>query len=93
MFHGTELYFYDNTKKGVFSFRQIVNGDTTLGDNIAVDIQAELFEIPLSGENKIKALSVVTSDRNEIWFLIPTNDEKHSIIMIYDYLRKTWVKR
>ena len=93
VFHGTELYFYDNTKKGVFSFRQIINGDTTLGDNIAVDIQSELFDIPLSGVDKIKTLSVVTSDRNEVWFLLPANDENHSNIMIYDYLRKTWIRR
>ena len=26
VFHGTQLYFYDDTKKGVFSFQQIING-------------------------------------------------------------------
>ena len=92
VFHGTELYFYDDTKKGVFCFRQIVNGDTTLGENIAVDIQAELFQITLSNVDKIRTLSVVTSDRNEIWFLVPSNDD-YSTILIYDYIRKTWVKR
>ena len=30
VFHGTELYFYDDTKKGVFSFKQVINGDITL---------------------------------------------------------------
>ena len=43
VFHGTELYFYDDTKKGVFSFKQVVNGNKTLGENIAIDIQEELF--------------------------------------------------
>lgn len=93
VFHGTELYFYDHTKKGIFSFLQVINGDKTLGQNIALDIQDELFSIPSSKVEKIKALSVVTSERNEIWFLLPSDDEEYSTIMIYDYLRKAWVKR
>ena len=93
VFHGTELYFYDNTKKGVFSFRQVVNGDRTLGENIALDIQEELFNIPVGKVDMIRTLSVVTSDRNEVWFLLPGNDENYTTILIYDYLREAWVKR
>jgi hypothetical protein len=93
VFHGTQLYFYDDTKKGVFSFLQVVNGDKTLGENIALDIQEELFSIPSDKLDEIKSLSVVTSDRNEVWFLIPTLDENYSTILIYDYLRGAWVKR
>ncbi len=93
VFHGTQLYFYDDTKKGVFSFLQVVNGDKTLGENIAIDIQDELFSIPSGLVDKIKALSVVTSSRNEVWFLLPNLDEKYSTIMIYDYIRKAWTKR
>ena len=93
VFHGTELYFFDNTKKGIFSFKQVINGDKTLGDNIAIDIQEELFDIPTSQLKNIRTLSVVTSDRNEVWMLIPSEDENYSTIVIYDYLRKTWVKR
>lgn len=94
VFHGTDLFFYDNTKKGVFSFQQIVNGDKTLGDNIAYDIQNELMQLESSDLEKIKTLSVVTSDRNEVWFLLPiSTDEQRSIIMIFDYLRGEWVKR
>lgn len=93
VFHGTQLYFYDDTKKGVFSFIQVINGDKTLGENIALDIQDELFSIPTEFVGEIKALSVVTSDRNEVWFLLPFGDENYSTIMIYDYLRKCWVKR
>ncbi len=93
VFHGTQLYFYDNTKKGVFSFLQVVNGDKTLGENIALDIQDELFVIQAAGLDKIKALSVVTSERNEVWFLIPDLDANYSRILIYDYLRRAWVKR
>ena len=93
VFHGTQLYFYDDTKKGVFSFLQVINGDKTLGKNIAVEIQDELFSIPSKQVESIKALSVVTSDRNEVWFLLPTEDENHSTIMIYDYIRSTWIKR
>ncbi len=93
VFHGTQLYFYDNTKKGVFSFLQVVNGDKTLGENIAIDIQDELFAIQTAGLDKIKALSVVTSDRNEVWFLIPDLDESYSRVLIYDYLRSAWIKR
>lgn len=94
VFHGTDLYFYDDTKKGVFSFKQIVNGDKTLGENIALDIQEELMKIKLNEVDTIKALSVVTEDRNEVWFLTPISDDnEHSIVMIFDYLRGEWVKR
>ena len=93
VFHGTELYFYDDTKKGVFSFKQVINGDRTLGNNIALDIQDELFKIKTSIIHSIKTLSVVTSDRNEVWFLIPDGNETNSLIIIYDYIRKCWVKR
>lgn len=93
VFHGTELYFYDDTKKGVFCFRQIVNGDKTLGENIALDIQEELCLISLADAEYIKTLSVVTSDRNEVWFLIPSADSNYSVILIYDYIRKSWIKR
>lgn len=93
VFHGTQLYFYDDTKKGVFSFLQVVNGDKTLGENIALDIQDELFSIPSGKLDEIKTLSIVTSDRNEVWFLLPSDDENYSTIVIYDYIRKTWIKR
>lgn len=93
VFHGTQLYFYDDTKKGIFSFLQVINGDKTLGENIALDIQDELFSIQKNSLDKIKTLSVVTSDRNEVWFLLPTSDENYSTIMIYDYIRKAWIKR
>lgn len=93
VFHGTELYFYDDTKKGVYSFRQVINGDKTLGENIALDIQEELCDIPLADTERIKTLSVVTSDRNEVWFLAPNTDLNYSTILIYDYIRKSWVKR
>ena len=92
-FHGTMLFFYDDTKKGIFSFAQIVNGDKTLGDNIALEIQDELFSIPSTEVNKVKMLSVVTSQKNEIWLLLPSADEKFSVILIYDYIRKCWIKR
>ena len=101
VFHGTDLYFYDDTKKGVFSFKQIVNGDKTLGENIALDVQDELISINSSDLDSIRALSVVTADRNEVWFLVPiistyTKDGEEveaSAILIYDYIRGEWVKR
>ena len=93
VFHGTQLYFYDDTKKGVFSFLQVINGDKTLGDNIAIDIQSELFLIKSSFAGNIKTLSIVTSERNEVWFLIPSDDTNYSVILIYDYLHSAWVKR
>ncbi len=93
VFHGTELYFYDDTKKGVFCFKQVVNGNKTLGENIALDIQEELFSIPFSKIDSLRTLSVVTADRNEVWFLFPDDDESYSTILIYDYIQETWVKR
>lgn len=94
VFHGTDLYFYDDTKKGVFSFKQIVLGDKTMGENIAVDIQEELNAIKSDKLQKIKALSVITDDRNEVWFLVPiSNESTQSIVLIFDYVRGEWVKR
>ena len=92
VFHGTELYFYDNTKKGVFCFRQIINGDKTLGENIALDIQEELFSISSAKLQDIKTLSVVTADRNEVWMLLPDEDANYSTIAIYDYIR-IWIRK
>ena len=86
VFHGTELYFYDDTKKGVYCFRQVVNGDKTLGENIALDIQEELCGISFADAGKIKTLSVVTSDRNEVWFLPPSQSSAYSTILIYNYI-------
>lgn len=92
IFHGTELYFYDDTKKGVFSFQQVINGDKTLGNNVAIDIQSILMDI--KDVNKIRTASVVTEDRNEVWFLVPIlDDNQHSIILIFDYLKGEWIKR
>lgn len=93
VFHGTELYFYDDTKKGIFSFRQVVNGDKTLSDNLAIDIQKLLIGFEQTKLKYIKTLSVIIEDHNEIWFMIPANDENYSVIMIYDYVRKEWTKR
>jgi len=93
VFHGTELYFYDDTKKGIFSFSQIVLGDKTLGKNIAEEIQNELLNVDSNRLNEVYALSVVLSDRNEIWWILPTTDENYSIILIYDYLKREWIKR
>ena len=93
VFHGTELYFYDDTKKGVFSFNQVVNGDKTLGGNIALDIQQELCGIDSNKLKDIRCLSIVLSDRNEIWFLIPTREPDITTIMIFDYIHKEWIKR
>lgn len=91
-FHGTQLFFYDETKKGIFSFQQIVNGDKTLGENIALEIQDELFSVPSSEVSKIKMVSVVTAEKNEIWLLL-TSSGNYSTIMIYDYIHKSWIKR
>ena len=109
VFHGTDLYFYDDTKKGVFAFQQVVNGDKTLSDNLAVDIQEELINIDSDNLDKIKTLSVVLSERNEVWWILPTTDtyevktesggtvtttqKPASKILIYDYLKGEWVKR
>ena len=92
IFHGTELYFYDNIKQGIFSFKEIILGDKTLGDNIAKEIQSELYNIDNSQLNQIKTLSVVLSEKNEIWLLLPTNDN-YSKILIYDYIHGEWLKR
>ncbi len=92
VFHGTQLYFYDDTKKSVFAFSQIINGDKTLSDNLAKDVQDELMTINSNETEKIKMLSVIQSDRNEIWFLLPADGE-YSTILIYDYIRSEWVKR
>lgn len=109
VFHDTNLYFYDDTKKSVFSFKQVISGQKTLGENIAVDVQEILQDIDETKLNKIKTLSVFIEGRNEIWWIIPTNEtytvetieddetievtKEASIILIYDYLKGEWVKR
>lgn len=94
VFHGTDLYFYDDTKKGVFAFSQIVNGDKVLSKNIAEDIQEELLGIGALDTNNIHAVSVVTEDRNEVWFITPINaGASKSLTFIFDYTRGEWIKR
>jgi hypothetical protein len=93
VFHDTDLYFYDHTKKSVFSFKQVVNGEKTLGQNVAVEIQEELLNIDINQNDNIQAESVFITERNEIWWILPTSDEKYSTILIYDYLKGEWVKR
>jgi len=92
VFHGTQLYFYDDTKKSVFAFSQIVNGDKTLSDNLAKDVQGEFMEIGSTDADDIKMVSVIQSDRNEIWVLIPS-DGDFSTVLIFDYIHSEWVKR
>lgn len=92
VFHGTELYFYDDTKKGIFSFNQSVLGNKTLGKNIALSLQEDLCNIS-SNIHEIRMISVVLADRNEFWFLLPTNSDEYSTILIYDYRHEEWVKR
>lgn len=92
VFHGTELYFYDNNKKGIFSFNQSVLGNKILGNNIALNLQEELCNMN-THFSEMRMISVVMADRNEFWFLIPTNDERYSTILIYDYIHQEWVKR
>ena len=93
VFHGLKLYFYDHNKKGIFSFNQEMAGNKLIGKNIAEEIQEELSEIPLSMVYDCRIDSVVTKDRNELWFLLPAEDDNYSIIMIYDCTRDAWVKR
>lgn len=93
VFHDTNLYFYDDTKKSVFSFKQVVTGEKTLGENIAIEIQEELHKIDSKDVDKIKTLSVFIKDRNEIWWLIPTDEEDYSTVLIFDYLKGEWLKR
>lgn len=95
VFHDTNLYFYDDTKKAVFSFREVVNGEKVLGQNIGIDIQDILLSIDETNLDKIRALSVFLEGRNEIWWIIPTknDDSNYSTILIFDYLNGEWLKR
>ena len=87
------MFFYDDKKKAVFSFKQVVTGQKTLGKNVAIDIQDELEKIDSFKLDNIKALSVFIEGRNEIWWLLPTDDEEYSTILIFDYLKGEWIKR
>ena len=93
VYHGVKLYYYDNNKKGIFSFNQEIAGNKLIGDNIAEEIQEWLVSIPQSRLNECRLDSVVTKDRNELWFLIPDSDTTFSTILIYDCVREAWVKR
>lgn len=92
VFHDTNLFFYDDTKKSVFSFQQIINGEKTLGENVAVEIQSILNTINSSKLNEIQTYSLFMEGRNEIWWILPS-DTNYSTIMIYDYLKGEWIKR
>jgi len=96
--HDTQLFFYDNTKNSVFSFKQIPDGDISLQSNIAVDLQKEFFDVPKSIASKIQACSVITQDKNEIWWLLPSTEldplgNSLSTTLIFDYNYKEWLKR
>jgi hypothetical protein len=93
VFHGTDLFFYDDTKKGIYSFQQVVLGNKTLGKDIALEINDVLNVIDVSRMEDLKFTSYVADDRNEIWFLLPTADPDYSTILIYDSLRDEWIKR
>ena len=93
VFHGTDLFFFDYTKKGIFSFKQVVLGNKTLGENIATEIQSELDNIDVTKLYEVKIFSVITEGRNEVWFYLPTTSQETSTILIYDYLHKEWIKR
>lgn len=95
VFHGTDLFFYDDVKKGIYTLGQTITGDTSTADNFAENISAELNNISPTdvGKGKLKALSVITNDRSEMWFLVPHRDKDKSLILIYDYKRNAWLKR
>ena len=93
VFNGANLYFYDNTKKSVFSFSQIINGDKTLSDNLAKDLQEEFMSINENSLNNIKMLSVIQPDKNEIWMVLPSKNDTYSEILIFDCIHSQWVKR
>lgn len=92
VFHDTNLYFYDDTKKSVFSFQQVINGEKTLGENVAVEIQSILNTIEEKELDKIQTYSLFMEGRNEIWWILPS-DTLHSTILIFDYLKGEWIKR
>lgn len=93
VFHDTNLYFYDDTKKSVFSFKQVVTGEKTLGENVAVEVQSLLLDIDSTKLDKIQTVSVFMQGRNEIWWMLPLGSGNYSTILIYDYLKGEWVKR
>ena len=93
VFHDTNLYFYDDTKKAVFSFRQVVTGEKTLGENVAIEVEGILKDIDSEDLQAIRTLSVFIEDRNEIWWILPTSDDNYSTILIFDYLKGEWLKR
>ena len=94
VFHGTDLYVYDNNKKGIYSLAQTATGDTAITTNLASDVINELNKISSTDviKGRLRTQSVVTNDRNEIWFLI-NSDDTYSEIIIFDYVRQAWVKR
>lgn len=91
--HNTQLFFFDSLKNAVFSFKEISTGDISLQENIAQDLHEEFFNIPLTLKKEVKALSVITEDKNEIWWLLPSSDSDFSSILIFDSFHKAWLKR
>lgn len=90
--HGSHLYFYDDTKKSIFVFSQTITADKLLNDSFSKDIQEEFFDINEYHGNMIVMKSVILPDRNEFWFIMPSDNE-YSSILIYDAIHAQWVKR
>ena len=67
-------------RKVFFHFLQVVNGDKTLGENIALDIQDELFVIQAAGLDKIKGIISRYIRKERSLVLIPDLDANYSRI-------------
>ena len=50
-----------------FSFKQVITGEKTLGENVAVEIQSILTNIEDNYIEYIQTYSVFMEGRNEIW--------------------------
>ncbi|MBQ6516807.1 hypothetical protein IJI31_06470 [bacterium] len=89
VFHDTNLYFYDDTKKSVFSFKQVITGEKTLGENVAVEIQSILNGIDSRKLDEIQTCSVFVEGRNEIWWIIPSSETYDHNKTLYAYVYGT----
>jgi hypothetical protein len=91
VFHDTDLFFYDDTKKSVFSFKQVINGEKTLGQNVATEVQNIFKKIDTTKLNNIQAYSVFLEGRNEIWWVLPIAETYDYPKTIYAYVYDTHI--
>ncbi len=86
-----KLFYYDHKAKNVFAYYLLDVGQTRPTDGLANNVIHYFENIDNNRLNEIEIISYVYSNKNELWFKLPTIDG--NLILIFDYLNSEWVER